>query len=216
MRTVVIVSLALAGLPAAAAAQTRTAEDYVCALTDDCEAPAKAGTVAGERGKARTSSTRGFSLARPTAKTADAPARQVTSAPTRPKQTTKVASAAKNRPAPASAAQKRVDLRLTFQMGSANLTPQAMAEARVFAQALQLPALSSRKFMIEGHTDAQGGREYNLELSQRRARAVADYLASLGVARDRFDVRGYGFDRPLPGRSAANASNRRVEAVLIS
>lgn len=218
MRMIVIVSLGLAGLPAAGLAQTRTAEDYICALTDECVGQAE--PVAGERGKARTSSTRGFSLARPKAnepaKAATAPARQAGAATTRPKQSTKVASAAKTRPAAATSAQRRVDLRLSFNLGSAELTPEARAEAKVFAEALQLPALASRKFVIEGHTDAQGGRDYNLDLSQRRARAVADYLASLGVPRDRFDVRGYGFDRPLPGRSAANAANRRVEAVLIS
>jgi OmpA-OmpF porin, OOP family len=219
MRTIMIISLALAGLPATAAAQTRTAQDYVCALTDECEGQ-EAQTP---RGKARTSDVRGFSLAKPggsttTAKPAQKPTRQANTSPTRPKSSTKSAPAAfaMSKSRPTASDEKRVDLLLTFKLGSAELTPAAMAEARVFAQALKLPALSSRKFVIEGHTDAQGSREYNLDLSQRRARAVADYLASLGVSRDRFEVRGYGFDRPLPGRSAANPGNRRVEAVLVS
>jgi outer membrane protein OmpA-like peptidoglycan-associated protein len=72
------------------------------------------------------------------------------------------------------------------------------------------------KFLIEGHTDSQGSRAYNIDLSQRRAQAVAEYLASLGVSSDRLEVRGYGFDRPLNGRSAAAEENRRVEAVLTS
>jgi outer membrane protein OmpA-like peptidoglycan-associated protein len=78
------------------------------------------------------------------------------------------------------------------------------------------PALASRKFIIEGHTDAQGDRQLNLDLSRRRAEAVADYLSSLGVERDRLEVRGYGPDRPLPGRSPKDEANRRVEAVLVS
>jgi OmpA-OmpF porin, OOP family len=220
MRNVVIASFLLAGLPAAALAQTRTTQDYVCALTDECGDEAE---QTEQKGNARTSSTRGFSLAKPGARSAAkpaqaAPARQANAAPTRPKQSTKTASAGKTRPTPSAAAgaERRVDLRLTFKLGSAELTPEAMAEARVFAQALKLPSLAARKFVIEGHTDAQGSREYNLDLSQRRARAVADYLASLGVSRDRFEVRGFGFDKPLQGRSAANAENRRVEAVLIS
>lgn len=211
MRMIVIASLGLTSLPWIAVAQTRTTEDYVCALTDECAGEAEA--TPGERSKARSSDTRAFSFKRPNASTNAAP-EAAAAAPSRPKPATKMA--AKTRPAAGAAAQRRVDLRLTFKLGSAELTEQAMVEAKVFAEAVRLPALAARKFMIEGHTDAQGGRDYNLDLSQRRARAVADYLASLGVPRGRFDVRGYGFDRPLPGRSAANAENRRVEAVLIS
>ena len=55
-----------------------------------------------------------------------------------------------------------------------------------------------------------------MALSQRRAQAVADYLIGQGVAQDRLEVRGYGFDRPLPGKSASARENRRVEAVRIS
>lgn len=219
MRIIAIASLVLTALPAAALAQTRTADDFVCELTDECGEAAADAVEPSQTGRARTSSTRGFSLAKPTtkpaAKAAPSQGRQAGSAITRPKQSTKMATATAKK-SPGAQAAKRVDLRLSFKLGSAELTPQAMAEAKVFAQALQLPQLASRKFVIEGHTDAQGGREYNLDLSQRRARAVADYLTSLGVSRDRFEVRGYGFDRPLPGRSSASQDNRRVEAVLVS
>jgi outer membrane protein OmpA-like peptidoglycan-associated protein len=234
MRRLAIMSLILASVPAAALAQsgaTRSAEDYVCALTDECEtAETPAEEAVPGKPRARTSATRGFSLTKPGA--AKPPAgRPVTTGqpratasnarPTAPAarpaaaKPTKMAAAKK--PAVAKAgADRRVDLRLSFLLGSADLTPQAMEEAKVFAQALQMPALSSRKFVIEGHTDSQGGRAYNLDLSQRRAKAVADYLSSLGVSRDRFEVRGHGFDKPLPGRSTASQDNRRVEAVLVS
>jgi outer membrane protein OmpA-like peptidoglycan-associated protein len=109
-----------------------------------------------------------------------------------------------------------LDLRLSFELGSAVLTNQGKAEARVFAQAIRLPKLSDRKFVIEGHTDASGARQANLDLSRRRAEAVADYLTTLGVERDRLEVRGYGPDRPLPGHSPSDQANRRVEAALIS
>ena len=78
------------------------------------------------------------------------------------------------------------------------------------------PELANMKFAIEGHTDAQGGRDYNVDLSRRRAQAVADYLVTLGVSPDRLEVRGFGYDRPLQGRSAASQDNRRVEAVRTS
>lgn len=114
----------------------------------------------------------------------------------------------------ASLAEHRADLRLSFELGSADLTPQAREEAKVFAESLQRPELAGKRFLIEGHTDSSGGRSYNLLLSQRRAAAVADYIASLGVERDRLRTRGFGYDRPLPGHSTDSPENRRVEAVL--
>jgi outer membrane protein OmpA-like peptidoglycan-associated protein len=179
--------------------------------------------------------TKGFSLSRPgAAQAATAPARAAPAATTRSAATTPAprkataskpmrqasASTAKVRTASASSssmqADKRADLRLSFELGSATLTPQAMEEAKVFAQSLMAPEMASMRFVIEGHTDAQGSRQSNMDLSQRRAQAVADYLTSLGVSADRLQVKGYGSDRPLPGRSAASQDNRRVEAVLAS
>jgi outer membrane protein OmpA-like peptidoglycan-associated protein len=110
----------------------------------------------------------------------------------------------------------RADLRLTFELGSAVMTARAEERARNFARQAQDPRLASRRFRIEGHTDSIGGRDYNLDLSRRRAQAVAEFLVSLGVSRERLDVEGYGFDRPISGTSAAAPQNRRVEAVLIS
>ena len=72
------------------------------------------------------------------------------------------------------------------------------------------------RFRIEGHTDSAGGRDVNQPLSQRRAQAVADYLVAQGVAQNRLEVQGFGFDRPLPGTPASSGRNRRVEAVRIS
>jgi outer membrane protein OmpA-like peptidoglycan-associated protein len=229
MRGLALMSLVLVSVPAASVAQsgaTRSAEDYVCALTDDCETnadtPQEASPTTGV--KPRTGATRGFSLSRPAAKPAPkpiAPTSGRSAASAQPRAAGKpqpVKTASVNRPKPAAAKgqARRVDLRLSFELGSAELTAQAKEEAKVFAQALLMPSLQSKRFVIEGHTDAQGSRASNLDLSQRRARAVADYLSSLGVSRDRFEVRGYGPDRPLPGRSAASQDNRRVEAVLVS
>lgn len=231
MRRTALIALVLASVPAAAAAQggaTRSADDYVCALTDECDAAeAPADPAPGTGAKPRVGATRGFSLSRPAAKPSAPAGRPVSSSAPRntataaarpqPKsQPIKTASANRPKPAASKAEARRVDLRLTFKLGSADLTPQAMEEAKVFAQALQMPALASKRFVIEGHTDSQGSRASNIDLSQRRARTVADYLSSLGVSRDRFEVRGYGFDRPLNGRSAASQDNRRVEAVLVS
>jgi outer membrane protein OmpA-like peptidoglycan-associated protein len=108
-----------------------------------------------------------------------------------------------------------MDLRLSFLLGSAQLTDQAQEEAKVFAEALRRPELSGKRFLIEGHTDSSGSRALNMDLSKRRAQAVADYLTSLGVTSDRLQVRGYGPDRPLPGHRPSSPDNRRVEAELL-
>lgn len=229
MRRIALATLVCAGfgVPFAAHAQqpTRSVDDYVCTFAGTCEEEAveaaeegaEEAAPANARGKPRTSSTRGFSLSRPGAKPAATSAPRKAGSALKPVQ--RVASS-KPKPnpnaKPVAAQGQRADLRLSFELGSATLTPTARAEAKVFAESLMRPELQDMKFAIEGHTDAQGSREYNIDLSRRRAEAVADYLASLGVSRDRLDVRGFGYDRPLPGRSASAQENRRVEAVRTS
>jgi outer membrane protein OmpA-like peptidoglycan-associated protein len=110
----------------------------------------------------------------------------------------------------------RANLYLTFERSSDQLTPSARENAELVAKALLSPKLADKKFRIEGHTDSTGSRELNVDLSQRRARAVAEFLTRQGVQPDRLEVQGFGPDRPLKGRPATSGENRRVEAVLIS
>jgi outer membrane protein OmpA-like peptidoglycan-associated protein len=65
---------------------------------------------------------------------------------------------------------------------------------------------------VQGHTDDQGAEDYNLELSQRRAEAVRQYLVEQGIEADRLVARGYGESQPLqPGTTEdAREVNRRV------
>ena len=127
------------------------------------------------------------------------------------------ASAATNvsvpRPAerPARRAAVKRDLLITFQLGSADLTEQAQANAKEFATALQSPALADAKFEISGYTDSTGAPARNLVLSQERADAVKAFLLSQGVDGARVVAKGYGasdFAVPNP----ASPENRRVEA----
>ena len=71
---------------------------------------------------------------------------------------------------------------------------------------------------ISGHTDARGNDEYNQRLSERRARAVADYLIGAGLASERFTVEGLGKAYPLDtgDSDAAHARNRRVELGIVN
>ena len=119
-----------------------------------------------------------------------------------------------SRPAPTPGA-ARADLMLTFEYNSAAMTKSAETRARGFAEALMLPELKDKRFLIEGHTDARGSRQVNVDLSRRRAQTVADFLVAQGVDRTRVEVKGVGPDEPLPGRGAAAEANRRVEAVLL-
>ncbi|RMG49116.1 MAG: peptidoglycan-associated lipoprotein Pal [Acidobacteria bacterium] len=69
------------------------------------------------------------------------------------------------------------------------------------------------RIVVEGHCDERGTVEYNLELGQRRARAVREYLIRLGVDGDRIGTISYGELRPAdPGHGeSAWARNRRAE-----
>ena len=66
---------------------------------------------------------------------------------------------------------------------------------------------------ISGHTDSTGTPQHNLDLSQRRAQSVANYLSSQGVDPRRFYVMGYGETRPVAtnATAAGREQNRRVE-----
>lgn len=105
-------------------------------------------------------------------------------------------------------------LTVGFALGSATLDSAGLAQAQALLAALQGPGLAGKHLIVAGHTDSIGGRDYNIDLSQRRATALVDYLASQGVPRSLLDPVGYGYDRPLPGLSASEPRNRRVEIVL--
>jgi len=104
----------------------------------------------------------------------------------------------------------RADINMSFLLGSAELTAQARATLDRFAASL-VQVGRYRPFVVEGHTDRSGSRETNLALSTARAQAVVNYLAAKGVDRSRLVAQGYGYDRPLTGRSPEDAANRRVE-----
>lgn len=69
------------------------------------------------------------------------------------------------------------------------------------------------KVRFEGHTDDQGSDDYNIDLSKRRAQAVASYIISAGIDASRVDAVGWGERNPVvPNSSDENrARNRRVE-----
>lgn len=100
---------------------------------------------------------------------------------------------------------------INFAPGSSAIDP----SSRRVLDSLASVALRCDRFSLEvaGHTDNVGTRELNMELSQTRADAVANYLSGQGVARSRLTARGYGPDRPRASNAteAGQASNRRIE-----
>jgi len=69
---------------------------------------------------------------------------------------------------------------------------------------------------VNGHTDAIGSYAYNQRLSERRAGAVADYLADRSVNGARMHVQGFGKPEPIASNAtiSGRAANRRVEIIL--
>lgn len=70
---------------------------------------------------------------------------------------------------------------------------------------------------VTGYTDNTGSRQYNQNLSERRARSVADYLATQQVAGSRMYVQGLGMSDPVADNATAagRAQNRRVELTIL-
>jgi outer membrane protein OmpA-like peptidoglycan-associated protein len=101
-----------------------------------------------------------------------------------------------------------------FDFNQASLKPGAREKlAKVSGILLAYPTLHMN---VEGHTDSVGSDDYNLKLSQRRADAVRDYLASNGINTANIQAIGLGKDGPVASNdtAAGRQQNRRVEMVV--
>jgi len=102
-----------------------------------------------------------------------------------------------------------------FAFDSAELTPEA--RGILDANAAVLERQSDIRVRIEGHTDSTGLEAYNQGLSERRAKAVEDFLISKGVSADRLETEGYGPSSPIAPNDTreGRAMNRRVELKVL-
>lgn len=116
---------------------------------------------------------------------------------------------------PAAAVDAGFNLLITFELGSARLTPQAQANLDQFATAASDPRLASAIFAINGHTDASGDDAYNMALSEQRAASVVEYLTAKGIDSSRLIPRGFGEESPRTA-DPYDGANRRVEAAIVS
>ena len=73
----------------------------------------------------------------------------------------------------------------------------------------------STKVMIEGHTDERGTPEYNIALGERRAKAVAQYLQSLGVMANQITTVSYGEEKPVDLSRTSQGFSKNRRAVLV-
>ncbi|TVP55360.1 MAG: OmpA family protein [Halomonadaceae bacterium] len=98
-----------------------------------------------------------------------------------------------------------------FEFDSTRLDPNARIVLRRVAE--DLAVHDHVTVNIEGHTDNQGGVDYNYVLSEGRANAVRDFLVEQGVEGDRITTEGFGLDKPIADNETVEGReiNRRIE-----
>jgi len=82
-------------------------------------------------------------------------------------------------------------------------------------QAAWMRKNSELTFVIEGHADERGTREYNLALGERRANAAKDYLMTYGVSGSRLSVISYGKERPVDSGSNPLSWSKNRRSVTV-
>jgi outer membrane protein OmpA-like peptidoglycan-associated protein len=108
------------------------------------------------------------------------------------------------------------DSGILFDVNKATLRP--VAKTNLDKMAVILNKYPDTNILIEGHTDATGTDELNLELSRNRASSVSNYLAGLGVDPSRFTTMGYGESQPIATNDTEEGrqQNRRVELAIMA
>ncbi|PRZ01054.1 WD40 repeat protein [Marinilabilia salmonicolor] len=102
-----------------------------------------------------------------------------------------------------------------FETDSYQLDPRSKVELQEVVEFMK--ENPNIRIMLEGHTDNVGSEEYNLDLSENRARSVFNYLAANGVDEARMEYKGYGFSRPIDTNETeeGRAQNRRTEMRIL-
>jgi outer membrane protein OmpA-like peptidoglycan-associated protein len=105
-----------------------------------------------------------------------------------------------------------------FEFNKSNITREGAAELDKLVQAMN--ANPTMVIMAKAHTDNRGSDQYNMNLSNRRAKATVQYVMSKGIAKDRISGQGYGESEPKVNCGAdctedQHAQNRRSEFVIV-
>lgn len=101
-----------------------------------------------------------------------------------------------------------------FGFDSANISGPAQND--LYALARNLQQYPNSTIQVIGHTDSTGAAAYNVDLSERRARSVANVLTAGGVSANRIAISGMGMSQPIASNdtAAGRAQNRRVEIII--
>ena len=107
-----------------------------------------------------------------------------------------------------------LDIEISFEFDSAKISDASKPDLSALGKALKHERIAPYKILLNGHTDAKGDNEYNLELSQDRAEAVKDYLVrEHAIDASRLIALGFGEKRLKQLEAPEAAINRRVEIV---
>ena len=107
-----------------------------------------------------------------------------------------------------------IDLEITFEYNSAEISPKSLAAVQTLGRALTNPDLKGSTFIVAGHTDAAGGEGYNQDLSERRADSIKRYLTDkYGIAGTDLVTVGYGKSKLKDPANPMAEVNRRVQVV---
>jgi outer membrane protein OmpA-like peptidoglycan-associated protein len=106
------------------------------------------------------------------------------------------------------------DSGIMFDTDSFNLREQSKEDIANLAEILQ--KYEDTNILFGGHTDSRGTEKYNQELSEKRARSVAEYASFTGVDAERMTIIGYGETDPIASNETAEGmqKNRRVEVAI--
>jgi outer membrane protein OmpA-like peptidoglycan-associated protein len=117
-----------------------------------------------------------------------------------------IASVAKDKP--------NIDLEITFDYNSANISAKSMPSVQALGRALTSPDLKGSTFVVAGHTDAAGGEAYNQDLSERRADAIKRHLVDkYSISATDLVTVGYGKSKLKNPAQPMAEVNRRVQVV---
>jgi outer membrane protein OmpA-like peptidoglycan-associated protein len=107
-----------------------------------------------------------------------------------------------------------IDLEITFNYNSADISAKSMPSVQALGRALTSPDLKGSTFVVAGHTDAAGSEAYNQDLSERRADSIKRYLIEKYnmPAADLVTV-GYGKSKLKDPSQPMAEVNRRVQVV---
>lgn len=105
-----------------------------------------------------------------------------------------------------------------FEFNKSNITKEAAFELDKLVEAMKsAPAMV---IMLKAHTDSRGSDEYNMNLSNTRAKAAVQYVISRGIAKERISGKGYGESEPRVNcgdncTEEQHAQNRRTEFLIV-